>query len=88
MEKILPGRTTRALRSALLSTIAAMLFATHAVRASTVSTDITGMWWVPTESGWGVNITLQNDLAFATFFVYDAQRNPAQPRPIAPAAPG
>jgi hypothetical protein len=47
-----------------------------AARASTVSTDITDMWWNPSESGWGVNVVLQGDTAFLTFFVYDAQRHP------------
>jgi len=30
-----------------------------------------GMWWNPTESGWGVNITHQGDILFATWFTYD-----------------
>ncbi len=45
-------------------------------RASTNSTDITDMWWNPAESGWGVNIILQNDVAFMTFFVYDTTSTP------------
>jgi hypothetical protein len=44
--------------------------------ASAVSSDITDFWWVANESGWGVNVTLQHDTAFATFFVYDAAQNP------------
>jgi hypothetical protein len=34
------------------------------------------MWWNPAESGWGVNIILQNSVVFATFFVYDTNHNP------------
>jgi hypothetical protein len=44
--------------------------------ASTVSTEITDMWWNPAESGWGVNVILQGDTAFLTFFVYDTGRIP------------
>jgi hypothetical protein len=44
--------------------------------ASTTTSEITDMWGTEGENGWGVNITLQNDVAFATFFVYDANRNP------------
>jgi len=47
-----------------------------AVRASTNSSEITDMWWNPAESGWGVNVILQNDVAFLTFFVYDTSQTP------------
>ena len=45
-------------------------------RASSLGTEITDMWWNPDESGWGVNVVLQRDTAFLTFFVYDANRTP------------
>lgn len=44
--------------------------------ASTFSTDISDFWWNALESGWGINVTLQNDVAFATFYVYDSGGNP------------
>jgi hypothetical protein len=44
--------------------------------ASTLTSEITDMWWVPSESGWGVNIVLQYGTVFATFFVYDSNKNP------------
>ena len=44
--------------------------------ASTWSSEITDMWWNPDESGWGVNVILQKDVGFITFFVYDAAQNP------------
>lgn len=49
---------------------------TSVAQASTATSDITDMWWIPSESGWGVNIIEQNDVAFATFFVFDAQKIP------------
>ena len=51
------------------------LFASSA-RGSSSTTDITDMWWNPSESGWGLNIILQNDIAFLTFFVYDDAGDP------------
>jgi len=31
------------------------------------------LWWNPNESGWGINVTHQGDILFATLFTYDAQ---------------
>src|ERR1700682_5874136 len=53
-----------------------LLFVLCNARASTSTSEITDMWWNPAESGWGVNIILQNSVVFATFFVYDANHNP------------
>jgi hypothetical protein len=30
------------------------------------------LWWNPNESGWGVNVTHQGSILFATLFTYDA----------------
>jgi hypothetical protein len=35
-----------------------------------------GMWFVPSESGWGLNLIEQADTMFATLFVYDTQSRP------------
>jgi hypothetical protein len=34
--------------------------------------NVQGLWWRPSESGWGVNLTQQGDVLFATWFTYDA----------------
>jgi hypothetical protein len=34
------------------------------------------MWFLPSESGWGLNVIEQGDTLFATLFVYDPQRRP------------
>jgi len=36
----------------------------------------TGLWWNPSESGWGINFSHQGDIIFATWFTYDAQGKP------------
>jgi len=51
-------------------------FGIATARASTSSSEITDQWWNPGESGWGVNVVLQGDVAFLTFFVYDSNGNP------------
>ena len=32
----------------------------------------TALWWNPAESGWGVNVTHEGDIVFATLFTYDS----------------
>jgi hypothetical protein len=43
---------------------------TTTVRTS--STNYQDLWWDPDESGWGINITHQDNTLFATLFTYDA----------------
>jgi hypothetical protein len=59
-----------------LVVVAATIVLTTVAHASTYSTDISDFWWNASESGWGINVTLQNDVAFATFYVYDESQNP------------
>ena len=40
------------------------------------STNTTGLWWNPDESGWGMNLNQQGNTLFATMFMYDRQRAP------------
>lgn len=43
---------------------------------SAFATNYQDLWWTPAESGWGLNITQQHDIIFATWFIYDADRTP------------
>jgi hypothetical protein len=36
----------------------------------------TALWWNPAESGWGINVTQQGDIAFATLFTYASNGAP------------
>jgi hypothetical protein len=38
---------------------------------SAEATTVSGLWWNPDESGWGVSITQQEDTIFAVIFAYD-----------------
>ena len=40
------------------------------------ATDYTDIWYIPAESGWGVNLVQAEDVMFATFFVYGANNQP------------
>jgi serine protease len=42
------------------------------------ATNYQDLWWVPNgaESGWGINLTHQNDNIFATWFTYDVDGTP------------
>jgi hypothetical protein len=43
---------------------------------SSPSINVQGLWWgSAAQSGWGVNLTQQGNLMFATWFTYDAQGN-------------
>ncbi len=41
-----------------------------------LATNYQDLWWNPQESGWGINFTHQGDIIFATWFTYDAARQP------------
>ncbi len=57
----------KSLRSLIL--MVAMTFSC-APFANTLLSDMSDLWWIPTESGWGVTVTHQGDIAFLTFFIY------------------
>jgi hypothetical protein len=40
--------------------------------SSSYSPDQSDLWWIPGESGWGIQLVQRNSTIFATMFVYDA----------------
>jgi len=52
----------------------ALLFALSA--SSALATDYSDMWYLPAESGWGVNFTQNEDVLFMTFFIYGTDNKP------------
>ena len=44
--------------------------------ASTLTPHYTDLWYLPAESGWGVNIIQQYDTMFVTLFVYGSDNQP------------
>ncbi|MCC6197563.1 MAG: hypothetical protein IT518_24180, partial [Burkholderiales bacterium] len=59
---------SKLLRSAFL---AAALAISATAGATPVSVDYSDLWSNPDEPGWGLNISQQGDVMFATLFVYD-----------------
>jgi len=49
----------------------AVCAAAGAQAANPVMNDVTDLWFNPDESGWGVNLIQEGNVAFATLFVYD-----------------
>ena len=48
-----------------------------AQRAAAVSTtDLSDLWWIPSESGWGIQFVEQGETIFATMFVYGPDGRP------------
>jgi hypothetical protein len=60
--------------------LAAIVFATVGLvtpaGATSVTTDQSDLWWVPTESGWGIQFVQRGSIIFATMFVYDQTNTP------------
>lgn len=58
---------------------AVVLLASFAIalpaRATTYSVDFTDIWWNANEDGWGVTVTQQGEVVFATFFIYGPDRS-------------
>ena len=68
---------SRSFRHRLSAFVATLLLAAFFIRpAFAANYDYTDNWYVPAESGWGVNFTQTDNFIFATFFIYDAGKNP------------
>ena len=44
---------------------------TYAVDTTKAMGPLTGLWWNPQESGWGMTLTQQYGVVYMTFFTYD-----------------
>lgn len=58
--------------SAQTSAVSAMTFASGTPSVA----NYTGLWWNDAESGWGMNVSHQGSITFATLFTYDASGAP------------
>jgi hypothetical protein len=43
---------------------------------SSATTDVSDLWWNPAESGWGMQLVQNNNIVFATLFVYGSDSRP------------
>lgn len=65
----------KSLRTRIASALLAFLFGAPAASHATIY-DVTGLWWNPGESGWGMNVIQQDTVLFITLFVYGADGKP------------
>jgi hypothetical protein len=60
--------------------VAAALFSISSLRtpasATASGTDSSDLWWITSESGWGVQFVQRGTVIFITLFVYDPATNP------------
>lgn len=66
---------TRSIRRFAAAVLASFGFCLPA-SATIHSIDFTDIWWIPAESGWGLNLIQQGDVLFGTLFVYGTDRTP------------
>lgn len=66
----------KSLLRSLAFTLAAALGIAAPASASTFSVDYTDLWYIPNESGWGINLIQQRNVIFATMFVYGTDNTP------------
>jgi hypothetical protein len=57
--------------------LAALVAVSAAVPLAALANDYTDIWWAgEAESGWGVNFVQNENIVFATFYIYDVNRQP------------
>jgi hypothetical protein len=58
----------------LLPTVFCLALLSAPLKAA--ATDYTDIWYIPEESGWGVNLIQAEDVIFVTFFIYGPNNQP------------
>jgi hypothetical protein len=82
------------IRASIAALLTGLCLSSGNATANTFGTDMTDLWWNPSESGWGVTATHQGEIVFLTFFVFGADNTahwyagrPPTPAPTARARP-
>jgi hypothetical protein len=65
-----------ALRQAACILLAAVLLSASPAYATTFTTDQSDLWYIPSESGWGMQLVQRGSVIFATLFVYGPSGQP------------
>ncbi len=61
---------------AACAALAAVFLLASPVHATAVTPDQSDLWWIPTESGWGLQLVDRGSVIFATLFVYGPNGKP------------
>lgn len=67
--------TDRSPWKVMLATLAGLI-ATATSTTAALANNYQDLWWNPNESGWGINISQQGDVMFATWFIYGPTSQP------------
>jgi len=60
----------------MLKRLLLLILALTGAVAPAYATIYTDIWWIPAESGWGVNFVQTDDFIFATTYIYDVDHSP------------
>lgn len=60
----------------LCAFVLAFLVMTGGARATSANTDVSDIWWNPTESGWGMQMVNTGTFVFATIYIYGLDIRP------------
>lgn len=63
-------------QAAVAVALLAVLLLSPPAHASATLADQSDLWWNPSESGWGVQLTHRGNVIFVTMYAYDAQGKP------------
>ncbi|MGH9549106.1 MAG: hypothetical protein ACRD3W_07025, partial [Terriglobales bacterium] len=66
----------RTLRLLLASSLVALSLFAAPAPATSFSTDQSDLWYIASESGWGIQLVQRGNLIFITMFVYDPTGKP------------
>ena len=66
----------RALRLLIASSLVALSLLAAPASATSYSTDQSDLWYIPAESGWGIQLVQRGNIIFFTMFVYDPAGKP------------
>jgi len=53
-----------------------LCFVTCNAKATSFTTDQSDLWYIPSESGWGMQLVQRDSVIFATLFVYGQNNQP------------
>jgi hypothetical protein len=67
------GRLLSRLRTVAFAVGVAFAGGAH---ASATLTNFSDLWWMPSQSGWGLNVAQQDDLMYLTFYVFGRDSQP------------
>ncbi len=71
--------TTGPQSAPIVGALASYAFSVATATPLASATNVQGLWWASpagVESGWGINLTQQGDILFATWFTYDLDGSP------------